>query len=173
MMGCSQRFLDALRSLSFGEACGEAAGNVFVFFFMGLVRGVVAGVAGVLATDLVRFGCGEVAVAVPLDVLPFLLLDCRELVRIGWLGVCCRGIGVDASAACPLAVIAEMIASSCLACAGVGVTLATAAASSASTCSISSSKTGGVGIFALSLSFPLPARTGIDGFSSRSSSSSF
>ena len=143
--------------LVFGEACGEVAGNVFVFFFTGLVIGVVAGVA----------------VTVPLDVLPFLLLDCRELVRIGWLGVCCRGIGVDASAACPLAVIAEMIASSCLACAGVGVTLATAAASSASTCSISSSKTGGVGIFALSLSFPLPARTGIDGFSSRSSSSSF
>ena len=75
MTGCYQRFLDALRSLSFGEACGEAAGNVFVFFFMGLVRGVVAGVA----------------VVVTVDVLPFRLLDCRELVRIGWLGVCCGG----------------------------------------------------------------------------------
>ena len=67
MMGCSQRFLDALRSLSFGEACAEAAGNVFVFFFTGLVRGVVTGVAG----------------TGPLDVLPFLLLDCRGLVRTG------------------------------------------------------------------------------------------
>ena len=98
-MGCYQHFLDALRSLSFGEACGKVAGNVFGFFFTGLVRGVVAGVAGVLATDLVCFGGGEVTVAVPLDELPFLLLDCRELVRTGWLGVCCRGIGVDASAA--------------------------------------------------------------------------
>ena len=80
MTGCYHRFLDVLRNLSFSEACGEVAGNVFVFFCTGPVRGVVAGVAGVLATDLVRFGCGEVAVAVPLDVLPFLLLDYRRLV---------------------------------------------------------------------------------------------
>ena len=70
-MGCSQRFLDALRNLSFGEACGEVAGNVFVFFVAGLVRRVVDGVA----------------VAGPLEVLPFLLLDLRGLVRTGWLGV--------------------------------------------------------------------------------------
>ena len=82
MTGYYQRFLDALRDLSFGEALGEVAGNVFVFFVVGLVRGVVAGVA----------------VAVPLDVLPFLLLDCHGLVRTDWLGVCCRGIGVYASA---------------------------------------------------------------------------
>ena len=74
--GCYQRFLDALRSLSFSEAYGEVAGNAFVFFVVGLMRGVVAGVA----------------VAVPLDVLPFRLLDFLGLVRIGWLGVCCRGI---------------------------------------------------------------------------------
>ena len=73
MTGCYQRFLDALRSLSFGEAFGEVAGNVFVFFVTGLVRGVVAGVA----------------VAVPVDVPPFRLLDCHGLVRIGWLVVCC------------------------------------------------------------------------------------
>ena len=155
MTGCNQRFLDALRSLSFGEACGEVAGNVFVFFFTGLVIGVVAGVV----------------VTVPLDV-PFLLLDCRGLVRTGWLGVCCGGIGVDASVAWPSAVMAAMIASSCFACSGVGVTLAAAAASSVSTCSISSSKAGGVSIFTLCLSFPLPTRTGIDGSSSRSPSSS-
>ena len=83
MTGCYQRFLDALRSLSFGEACGEVAGNVFVFFFTGLVRGVMAGVAGI----------------VPLDVLPFVLLDYRGLVRTDWLGVCCGGIEVDTSAA--------------------------------------------------------------------------
>ena len=59
MTGCYQRFLDALRSLSFGKAYGEVAGNVFVIFVAGLVRGVVDGVA----------------VARPLEVLPFLLLD--------------------------------------------------------------------------------------------------
>ena len=67
--------MDALRSLSFGEAFGEVAGNVFVFFAAGLARGVVAGVA----------------VAIPVNVLPFRLLDCLGLVRIGWLGVCCGG----------------------------------------------------------------------------------
>ena len=76
MTGCYQRFLDALRSLSFGEACGEVAGNVFVFFIAGLVRGVVDGVA----------------VAGPLEVLPFLLFDCRGLMRTGWLGVYWGGI---------------------------------------------------------------------------------
>ena len=156
MMGCSQRFLDALRNLSFGKSYGETPGNVFVFFVAGLVRGVVAGVA----------------VAVPLDVLPFLLFDCRGLVQTGWLGVCCGGIGVDASAAWPSAVMAAMIASSCLACSGVGIALAAAAASSASTCSISSSEAGGVANLALPLSFLLLAKSGIEGSSSGSSSSS-
>ena len=133
MTGCYQCFLDALRNLSFGVACGEVAGNAFVFFFTGLMRGVVARVAGVLATDLACFSCGEVAVAVPLDVFPFLLLDCRGLVRIGWLGVCCGGIGVDVSAAWLSVVMAAMISSSCLASTGVGVTLVAAAANSAST----------------------------------------
>ena len=82
MMDCYQRFLDTLGNLSFGEACEEVAGNVFVFFFTELVRGVMA----------------EVARTMLLDVLPFLLLDCHGLVRTGWLGVCCGGIGVDASA---------------------------------------------------------------------------
>ena len=72
MIGCSQRFLDALRNLSFREACGEVAGNVFVFFVAGLVRGVV----------------DEVAVAGPLEVLPFRLVDCHGLVQTGWLGIC-------------------------------------------------------------------------------------
>ena len=84
MTGGHQRFLDALRSLPFGETCGEVADNLFVFFFTGLVRGVAAGAASVVDTDLVRFSCGEAAVAMPLDVLPFLLLDCRGLVRTGW-----------------------------------------------------------------------------------------
>ena len=83
MTGGPQRFLDALRSLPFGEACGEVADNVSVFFFTGLVRGVAAGAAGVVDTYLVCFGCGEAVVTVPLDVLPFLLLDCRGLVRAG------------------------------------------------------------------------------------------
>ena len=148
--------MDTLRNLSFGEACGEVAGNVFVFFVMGLVRGVEDGVV----------------VAGPLEVLPFLLLDCRGLVRTGWLGVCWEGSGVDASVAWPSTVMAAMIASSCLAYSGVGVTLAAAAASSASTCSNSSAESGGVAIFALPLSFPLLARTGIDGSSLGSSSSS-
>ena len=64
MTRCYQRFLDALRNLSFGKAYGKVVGNVFVFFFTGLVIGVVAGVA----------------VAVPLDLLPFRLLDYRGLV---------------------------------------------------------------------------------------------
>ena len=152
MMDYYLRFLDALRTLSFSEACGEVAGNVFVFFFTGLVRGVVPGVAGTM----------------PLDVLSFLLLDCHGLVRIGWLGVCCGGTEVDASAVWPSAVMAAMIASSCLACSGVGVT----SVSSASTCSILSSEAGGVAIFVLPLSFPLPTKNGINGSSSRSSSSS-
>ena len=67
------RFLDALRSLSLGEAFGETTGNVFVFFVAGLARGVVAGVA----------------IAVPINVLPFRLLGCHRLVRIGWLGLGC------------------------------------------------------------------------------------
>ena len=113
-----------------------------------------------------------VTIVGPLEVLPFLLLDCRGLVQTGWLGVCWGGIGVDASAAWPSAVMAAMIASSCLACSGVGVTLAAAAASSVSTCSISSSEFGDVAIFVLPLSFPLLARTGIDSSSSWSSSSS-
>ena len=67
MTGCYQRFLDALPSLSFGEACGEVAGNAFVFFIAGLVRGVVDGVA----------------VAGLLEVLSFRLVDYRGLVRTG------------------------------------------------------------------------------------------
>ena len=143
-MGEHQRFLKALRNLSFGETCGEVANNVFGFFFTGLVKGVVVGVSYMIATDLVLFYRVETAAVVPLNVLPFLLLDGRRLVRTGWLGVCCGGVGVYASAAWPSAVMAAMISSSCLASAGVGVTLVAAAGSSASTCSISSSEAGGV-----------------------------
>ena len=67
--------MDALRSLSFGEACGEVADNDFVFFFNGLVGGVATGAACLVDTDLVFFGSVEAAVAVPPEVLPFLLLD--------------------------------------------------------------------------------------------------
>ena len=166
-----QRFLDALCSLPIGETCGEVADNFFVFFFNGLVRGVVAGAAGVVDTDLVRFGGVNAAVAVPLDVLPFLLLDCRGLVRIGWPGVGCGGVRVDASATYPLTVMAAMISSSCLASAGVFVTLAAETAKSALIGSVSSLEAGGVAIFFLPL--PLPERTGIGGSSSGSSSSSY
>ena len=134
------------------------------------MRGVAAGVACVAAADLVHFGCGEAVVAVPLDVLPFLLLDCHRLVRTCWPGVCCRGVGVDTSATCPSAVMAATISSSCLASAGVFVTLAAEVASSVSTRSISSFEAGGVAIFFL----PLPEMTGIRGsFSGFSSSSSW
>ena len=79
MTGGPQHFLDSLRKLPFGETCGEVADNFFVFFFTGLVRGVAAGVACVVDTDLVHFGCGEAVVTMPLDVLPFPLLKCRGL----------------------------------------------------------------------------------------------
>ena len=140
--------MDALRSLSFGETCREVAGNVFVFFVTGLVRGVGAGVSCMVDTDLVRFGCNEATITVPLNVLPFLFLDYRGLVQPGWVGVCCGGVGVEASATWPSAVMTAMISSSCLASAGVDVTLVVVAASSASTCSISSLEAGGVPIFA-------------------------
>ena len=63
----NQRFLEALCSLSFGEAFGEVVGNGFVLFAAGLVRGVIA----------------RVAIAVPTDVLHFPLLGCLGLVEIG------------------------------------------------------------------------------------------
>ena len=160
--------MDALRSLPFAETCGEVADNVFVFFFTRLVRGVAAGVAGVVDTDLVRFGSVEAAVIVSLELPPFLLLDCHGLVQIGWPGVCCGGVGVDASATCPSTVMAVMISSNFLASAGVCVTLVAAAASSASSCSISSSEAGGVAIFSL----PFLERTGMRGSSLGFSSSS-
>ena len=93
--------MDALRSLSFGEAYGEVTDNVFVFFFNGLVGGVAAGAACLVDTNLILFRSVETAVAVPLKVLPFLLLDPLGLVRTGLLGVGYRGAGVGASAACP------------------------------------------------------------------------
>ena len=153
---CYQRFLEALHSLSFGEAFGEVTGNGFVFFAAGLVRGVVA----------------EVVVAVLVDVLPFRLLGCLGLVQIGWLGVYCGGVGVNASAAWPSAMMAVMTSSSCFACSDVGMALVAATASSISICSISPSEAGGVAIFSLPLAFPLPTRTGIGGSMSRSFSSS-
>ena len=118
--------------------------------------------------DLVRFGSVAAAVAVPLEVLLFLLLDCCGLVRTGWPGVYCEGVGVYASATYPSAVMAAMISSSCLASVGVCVTLVAAVANSASTYSISFSEVGGVVIF----SFPFLERTGMGGSSSSSSSSS-
>ena len=132
------------------------------------MRGVTAGVACVVDTDLVCFGCVKAAVTMPLDVLLFLLLDCRRLVRTCWPGVYCGGVGVDAWATCPSVVMAAMISSSCLASAGVFITLAAEAASSVSTCSISSSEAGEVAIFFL----PLPEKTGMGGSSLGSSSSS-
>ena len=151
----NQRFLEALRSLSFGEAFGEVAGNGFVLFAAGMVRGVMAGVA----------------VAVPTDVLPFRLLGCLGLVRIGWLGVCCGSVGLNALAAWPSTVMAAMTTSSSWACSDVAMVLVAAAARSASICSISSSEAGGVAIFSLPLAFPLLIMTGIGGSMSRPSSS--
>ena len=168
MTGGPQRFLNALRSLPIGETYREVADNFFVFFFTGLVRGVAAGAAAVVDTDLVYFGVVDAAVVVPIDVLPFLLLNCHGLVQIGWPGVGCGGVGVYASATCPSALMVAMISSSCLASAGVFVTLAVEAACTASICSVSTSEAGGVAIFFL----PLPEMTGMRGSSSGSSSSS-
>ena len=130
------------------------------------MKGVATGVACMVDTDLVCFGSVEAAVTVPLEVLPFLLLDCRGLIQTGWPGVCCGGVGVDASATYPSAVMEVMISSSCLASTGVCVTLVATAANSTSICSISSSEAGGVASFSL----PFLERTGIGSSSSGSSS---
>ena len=100
MTRCYQRFLDALCSLSLGEAFGEIACNVFVFVAAGLARGVVDGVA----------------VALPVEILAFHLLGCLGLVRTGWLGPDCGVFYVIASAAWPSAVMVAITSSSCLAC---------------------------------------------------------
>ena len=84
-MGEHQRFLDALRSLSFGKAYEEVADSVFVFFFNGLMGGVATGASCLVDTDLVLFGFVKAVVAMPLEVLPFLLLDPLGLARIGLL----------------------------------------------------------------------------------------
>ena len=160
--------MDALRILSFGEACGEVVDNVFGFFFTGLVGGVAAGAACLVDTTLVLFGSIEAAIVVPSEVLPFLLLDSLGLARTSFQGVGCGGAGVDASAACPSAVMATMMSNSCWTSVGVRVTLVAAASSSASTCSASSSEAGGVSIFSL----PFLERTGMKGSSSGLLSSS-
>ena len=139
--------MDALRSLSFGEACEEVADNVFVFFFNGLVGGVAARATCLVDTDLVLFGFVKAVVAMPLEVLPFLLLDPLGLAWTSLLGVCCGGAGAGASAACPSTVMAAMMSSSCLASVGVRVTLVATASSSALTCSASSLEAGRVAIF--------------------------
>ncbi|KAH9649075.1 hypothetical protein KPL70_025843 [Citrus sinensis] len=136
----SPRFLNALRTLSFGEACGEVADNVFVFFFNGLVGGVATGTACLVDTDLVLFGSVEAAIAVPLEVLPFLLLDPLRLARTNLLGVGYEGAGVGTLAACPSTVMAAMMSSSCWASVGVRVTLVAATSSSALSCSALSSE---------------------------------
>ncbi|KAH9649078.1 hypothetical protein KPL70_025843 [Citrus sinensis] len=135
-----KRFLNALRTLSFGEACGEVADNVFVFFFNGLVGGVATGTACLVDTDLVLFGSVEAAIAVPLEVLPFLLLDPLRLARTNLLGVGYEGAGVGTLAACPSTVMAAMMSSSCWASVGVRVTLVAATSSSALSCSALSSE---------------------------------
>ena len=140
MMGGHQVFLDALCSLSFEEACGEVADNVFVFFFTGLVGGVAAGVTCLVATDLVLLGYVEAAVVVPPEVLPFLLLAPLTLARTSLLGVAYGGAGVGALVACPLAVIAAMMSSTCWASVVVRMTLVAATSSSALTCSAASSE---------------------------------
>ena len=130
--------------------------------------GVAAGAAGLVDTDLVLFCYVEAVVAVPPEVLPFLLLDPLGLARTGLLGVGCGRAGVGASATCPSAVMKAMMSSNCLASVGVRVTLVAAASSSASTWSVSSLEVEGVVIFSL----PLLERTGMGG-SSRSFSESF
>ena len=105
------------------DSYGEVAGNVFFFFFNGLVGGVAVGAACLVDTDLVFFCSGEAVAVMPPEVLPFLLLDPLGLARTCLLGVCCGEAGAGASAACLLVVMAAMMSSSCLASVGVRVTL--------------------------------------------------
>ena len=109
--------------LSFWEVCGEVADSVFVFFFNGLVGGVAITAACLVDTNLVCFGSVEAVVAVPPEVLPFLLLDPLGLARTGLLGVCCGRARVYASAAYPSAVMAAIMSSNYFASVGVRVTL--------------------------------------------------
>ena len=142
-----QHFLDALRSWSLGDSCGEAAGNVLFFLYNGLVKGVAAGAACLDETDLVLFGLGVSATALPPEVPLFLLPVPLGLARVGLLGVCCDGARVGASAACPLAMIVVMISSRFFVSVGVRVTLAVTASSSASICSAASSEAWWVSTF--------------------------
>ena len=93
---------------------------------------VAVGAACLVDTDLVLFCSGEAIAAMPLEVLPFLLLNLLRLARKSLLGVCCGGAGAGALAACPSVVMAVMMSSSCLASVGVRVTLVVAASSSTS-----------------------------------------
>ena len=160
--------MDALPSLSFGDSYGEVAGNVFLFFFNALVGGVAVGAACLVDIDLVFFCFGEAVAAMPLEVLPFLLLDSLGLTHTCLLGVCYGGAGAGVSATCPSTMMAAMMSNSYLASVGVRVTLVAATSSSTSTCSALSSEAGWVAIFSL----PILERTGIWGSSSGSSSSS-
>ena len=101
-------FLDALRSRSLGDFCGEVAGNFFFFLCNRLVGGVTVVAACLDETDLVLF-CSSVSVAAtPPEVPYFLLLGPFGLARISLLGVCCEEVGVGSSVAYPLAVIARL-----------------------------------------------------------------
>ena len=162
------RFLDALRSRSLGDSCGEVASNVFFLLCNGPVGGVALGAAYLDETDLVLFCSGMSVVATPPEVLHFLLLGPLGLVRVGLLGVCCEGVRAGSLAAYPSAVIAAMISSRCFVSVGVRVTLAAAASSSASMSSASSSDAGGV----ITFSLPFRERTGMGGSFAGSSSSS-
>ena len=104
----------------------------------------------------------------PPEVPLFLLLDPLGLARACLLGIDCGGAGAGASAACPSAVMAPIMSSSCLASVGVRLTLAAAPTSSASICSALSSEAGGVATFSL----PFLQMIGMGGSSSGSSSSS-
>ena len=138
--------MDTLCNLSFGEAYGgEVAGNNFFFFFNGLVGGVAAGATCLVDTDLVLFGSVEAVVTMPLEVLPFLLLDPLGLVQTSLVGVCCGG-----------AVIATIMSSSGLAFVGVRVTLVAPTSSSASTCSVHLQRHEGL------LFFPCPFSKGLE-----------
>ena len=131
--------------------------------------GVEVGASCLVETDLVLFCFGDAAAITLPKVLPYLLLGPLGLARTGLLGVCFRGVGARASAACPSDVMTAMISNSCFVSVGVWVTLAAVASNSASICLASSLEVRGV----INFSLPFLEMTGMGGsFVGLSSSSS-